>query len=241
MVDAVDSKSAFGNKVLVRVQSSATLEYKMQKILQELLEQYNYFLFDFDGLLMNSEPLHFAAFKQAFANYNLHLADTFEEFVKMAHADASWLKTLENKNPHIQGRMHEVREHKQKLFLELIQKKEIELMPGAQTLLEALDTQQIKSCVVTNSKIEHIAIMKRPHKILNTIENWVCREDYEAAKPAPDGYLKALQFHPEKKAVGFEDTLKGIDALIAAKVKPVLVSSYLHTSHPSCIHLQRFV
>lgn len=212
----------------------------MIKVLKDLIASYQYFLFDFDGLLINSEPLHFKAYKQAFERYDVLLANNFEEFIKLAHADPFWLKTLEKKHKHIYGKIEEIREYKHTLFNTLIESNTIELMPGVKELLIELSDKSMPACVVTNSMRAHVNIMKRPHEILNTIENWLCREDYEKPKPAADGYLKAKEFHPNKKAIGFEDTLKGIEALNNAQVRPVLVSNYLSTNIPGHIHLKSF-
>ena len=46
------------------------------------------------------------------------------------------------------------------------------------------------SCVVTNSSKEVTDIVRRKYPILDMIPNWVTRDMYDKAKPAPDGYTK---------------------------------------------------
>ena len=65
--------------------------------------------------------------------------------------------------------------------------------------------------------------------ILRSLPNWITREDYKRAKPAPDGYLvaKARYTKPGDKIIGFEDTVRGWKALHSAGIEGVVVSSCL--------------
>ncbi len=58
-------------------------------------------------------------------------------------------------------------------------------------------------------------------------------EDYPLSKPAPDGYLKALELLPSQAehALIFEDSSAGIASAHAAKVKVVAISSTNHFQH----------
>jgi HAD superfamily hydrolase (TIGR01509 family) len=100
-------------------------------------------------------------------------------------------------------------------------------MPGVAEVLEALAEKGKKRAVVTNSPKEQIDVIKEKLPLLKTIPLWITREDYREAKPAPDGYLKAMGelMIPGDRVIGFEDTIKGLQALLAAGVTGVLVSS----------------
>jgi beta-phosphoglucomutase-like phosphatase (HAD superfamily) len=65
---------------------------------------------------------------------------------------------------------------------------------------------------------------------LESIPVWITREQYTHPKPAPDAYLKAVELlaDPGDRIIGFEDTMKGVKALQAAGVQPVLICDKEH-------------
>ncbi len=224
MVDAVDSKSTLSNGVLVRVQSSVNFMD---------LFQHDLFLFDFDGLLVNTEPLHYEAYKKSLEGYGTSLNWDFAKYCLFAHrgtkefsaaiyADFPGLQEIE---PNWQA----VRKKKTEHYLELICKGPIELMPGVLELVQELQKRNIPHCIVTNSTQDEVTAAAQHQPLIRKIP-WVTRETYRDPKPAPDAYLEGLaRFGKEaKNPVGFEDTLKGILSLQAAQVKPVLICSEQH-------------
>ena len=102
-------------------------------------------------------------------------------------------------------------------------------MPGVEKLLLTIKSLEFPSCVVTNSPSSLTDAMKRKQPLLSAVKNWVTRELYAYAKPAPDSYLKALELYAKKesRALGFEDTFRGWKALDAAGVEGIVVSSCL--------------
>ncbi len=98
-------------------------------------------------------------------------------------------------------------------------------MPGAEELLTYLSEHQIARAVVTNSPRNQIEWIMEKIPLLQTIPLFVTREDYTLPKPSPEGYLLAKErlrvFH--KKGIGFEDTRKGVEALLAAGLDAVWV------------------
>ncbi|MBI3211630.1 MAG: HAD family phosphatase, partial [Simkania negevensis] len=53
------------------------------------IERYELFLFDFDGLLVDTEPLHFEAYRKLCQERGFELEWDFKTFCKIAHAKAS--------------------------------------------------------------------------------------------------------------------------------------------------------
>src|SRR5580700_10036530 len=119
----------------------------------------------------------------------------------------------------------DLHEEKRKIYEQLLKTSRLELMEGASQLLTCLAEKGTKRAVVTNSSRAHIEIIKASFPILQSIPLWICREDYSEPKPSPQGYLTAMRqlAEPNDKIVGFEDTLKGVKALLAAGVESFLV------------------
>lgn len=203
--------------------------------------QYQLFLFDFDGLLVDTEQVHFASYREICARYGYALPWDFEQFCKEAHQVAMgvWLG-IGREFPEMftsERTKEALYEEKKQIYVEMLQETRLELMPGAESLLSLLENQALKRAVVTNSPKEHIDIIKQLLPVLQTIPHWVTREQYTLAKPSPEGYLKAIEMlaSPGDKIIGFEDSFKGLKALLAAGVDAVLVcpEGLSHVA-PSC-------
>ena len=195
------------------------------------LHDYHLFLFDFDGLLVDSEPLHFAAYKRLCQQEGCEWVWSFERYCKAAHLNATSLKEeLLQDYPKLTKHSWEILyEKKKKNFDEILNEATVELMPGALELLTKLHEEKIAHCVVTHSSKKHIDLMRKKQPLLNTIPHWFTREDYTNPKPSPDGYLKAIStLYQKGKIIGFEDSIKGLESLKQTEALPVLVADKKH-------------
>lgn len=247
MVDAADSKSVVSDNVLVRVQSSAiyTDVAEMADAIDSgsipargagstpvvsILKKYDLLCFDFDGLLVNTEELHFHAYREMLVKRNCVLCWDFATYCSYAHADRFSLRdavcTLFPKLWDIPW--ESLRAEKQIFYEQMIRQGGVFLMPGVQTLLRQLQISSCKYCVVTNSPNDHLEILKEQIPLLQTIPVWIGRNEYVHPKPHPDPYLSALRHFPDipkKRAVAFEDSLKGAEAALAAGIDLIFISA----------------
>jgi len=194
------------------------------------INNFDLFLFDFDGLLVDTESLHFEAYRQTCADYSLDLAWDMSEYGKAAYFHASGLKeALIALFPDVLNEQMwpDFYAKKQRHFIELV--KDVELMPGAGEVLARLEELGKKRVVVTHSTRHMVDTVRRRLPELGAIEHWLVREDYKNPKPAPDGYLLAIEKFGKEgdRIIGFEDSPKGLKALIAAGVTAVLISPLL--------------
>jgi HAD superfamily hydrolase (TIGR01509 family) len=123
-------------------------------------------------------------------------------------------------------------------YIELIDNGAVKLMPYVKELLEALEKTTIKKCVVTNSFRTFIDKLKKQNPLLETINYWVTRENYVSPKPSSECYLKAIEQYsqPQDKIIGFEDTPRGLTALMGTNARPVLVTELNYPEIPSFIN-----
>ena len=193
------------------------------------IQHYQLFLFDFDGLLVDTERLHYAAYAELCRRYGYILSWDFPRFCKEAHTEAMGIwNGLFLEFPGLfkkQPRKEILYEEKKAIYLELLAQSQLDLMEGVAELLIALQTHGSKRAVVTNSPRAHIDLIQESLPLLKSIPLWLTREDYTKPKPSPEGYLKAIHLlgAPGDKIIGFEDSLKGIRALLSAGVDAVLV------------------
>ncbi|MCE5294526.1 MAG: HAD family phosphatase [Chlamydiales bacterium] len=195
------------------------------------ISEFQLFLFDLDGLLVNTEELHFGAYKRMVERRGYFLPWSFTKYFSIAQQDAEAPKR------HIYQEFPELLKEepnwsvlyaeKKKAFLELLETESAPLMPGVEQLLSTLMQYGVKRVVVTHSPRHFVDILCEKNPVLQTIPNWITREDYDMPKPAPDGYLKAIaEFaKPNDKVVGFEDSSRGLRSLMATSATPVLINS----------------
>ncbi len=190
------------------------------------IHDFQLFLFDFDGLLVNTEHLHYQAYVNILAQRGYQLKLSFANFFELAHFNSTaWREALYAEIPDLEPNWDILYKEKKDAFLNLLVTGKVELMPGAEKLLKALNEAKIRRCVVTNSILDHIKLLRARIPVLQTIEKWITREDYALPKPNPECYLKAIQLYGKSgdRIIGFEDSVRGHKALSGTTAFPVLI------------------
>jgi HAD superfamily hydrolase (TIGR01509 family) len=212
------------------------------------IHHFQLFLFDFDGLLVDTESLHYQAYRDALAKRGFKLDWDFLQFCGAAHLDAEALKReLCSQFSSLSLDWVDFYKEKKTIYLELVSKGGVKLMPGVEALLKALEKANIRRCIVTNSFHEQILLISSQIPILQTIPKWITREVYNKPKPSSECYLKAIELYAEAgdKIVGFEDSIRGLEALKGTPALPILICSSLHPLLPvaqssGVIHFESF-
>lgn len=202
------------------------------------IHEFDLFLFDFDGLLVDTEQLHYQAYIEMMKEQGLQLNWNFLKYASVAHLTANALKeALYAEFPTLNPDWQTLYARKKHHYLELLHAGKIGLMPGAEELLAALAKHNIRRCVVTNSFLEQTKLISSHIPALQTIPHWITRENYERQKPDPQPYQKAIEKLglPGDRIIGFEDTLRGIQALQGTPATPILVTTLLERA-PTGVH-----
>jgi beta-phosphoglucomutase len=200
----------------------------------EWIKHFQLFLFDFDGLLVNTEQLHFEAYIEMCRRHGFALKWDFERFCGAAHFDATALRdAIYEEFPQLHAKEPKwdvLYAEKKRAYMELLKSGRLHLMPGVEKLLETLAHEGVKRCVVTHSPSEQVDYIRSVLPQLDSIPHWITREHYENPKPAPDSYFAAIERFAARgdKIVGFEDSMRGLQALRATPARPVLISTFLH-------------
>jgi HAD superfamily hydrolase (TIGR01509 family) len=201
------------------------------------IEQFSLFLFDFDGLLVDSERLHFRAYVEMCGREGFLLPWTFSEFCTLAHYSATKLRdALYAELPDLSRAAPDwsvLYAKKREIYQTLIEQGDIALLPGVENLLATLQAKEYPRAVATNSTKSQVQTIRQNHPILDSIPLWITREDYAHPKPHPDAYLTAIEKMAggsisKSKMVGFEDSLRGVMALQGAAVPPILICPSFH-------------
>lgn len=193
------------------------------------IHDYQLFLFDFDGLLVNSEEIHYKAYQLMCAGRGINFNWSFDRYCQAAHYESDALRKqlyaefpqLSIQEPDWNVLYAEKKEALRRLFTEGA----VYLMPGAAAFLSVLQKADVPRAVVTHSPDNLVALVRKQHPILDTIPHWITREHYTKPKPDSECYLKAISMlaKPSDRVIGFEDTPRGINALMGTRAQPVLI------------------
>lgn len=171
------------------------------------------YLFDCDGTIADSMPLHYTAWKTALGERGCdYPEDLFYQWggkpIREIIADLNRMQGLSMP-------VEEVAHRKEGLYYELLPK-----LTAVPEVLEEIESAhgRIPFAVVSGSTRESVVKSLEVLGLLEKFDLLVCAGDYVRAKPAPDPFLMAAQrlgVAPEKCLV-FEDTDLGIEAAKAA-------------------------
>jgi HAD superfamily hydrolase (TIGR01509 family) len=178
------------------------------------------YLFDCDGTIADSMPLHYVAWKSALAEWNCHFAE--ETFYAWGGFPATKIISLLNEKQGLAMPVEEVARRKEKFYFEALP--DLKAVPE---VLEHIEAQhgRIPFAVVSGGTRESVTASLRSLQLLDKFETFVCAGDYKKSKPDPEAFLIAaerLGVAPESCLV-FEDTDLGIAAATAAGMASVKV------------------
>jgi beta-phosphoglucomutase family hydrolase len=171
------------------------------------------YLFDCDGTLADSMPLHYLAWKKALAEWNCEFDEkVFYEWGGMPVVE---IVALLNENHNLNMPVEKVSQRKERLYFESLRQ-----LKAVAEVLEHVEAQhgKIPFAVVSGSTRESVVASLEALNLLDRFDTLVCAGDYEKSKPDPQAFLLAaarLGVNPEACLV-FEDTKMGIDAAKAA-------------------------
>jgi HAD superfamily hydrolase (TIGR01509 family) len=183
------------------------------------------YLFDCDGTIADSMPLHYRAWKKALAEWNCEYPEDL--FYSWGGKPVRQIITGLNEMYGLKMPIEALAERKESLYLE--QLPQLKAIPE---VLEHIEAQhgRIPFAVVSGSKRESVVGSLTVLNLLDKFDTIVAAEDYENGKPAPDAYLLAAARLgvPAKDCLVFEDTALGIQAATAAGMATVMVPFIPH-------------
>lgn len=178
------------------------------------------YLFDCDGTIADSMPLHYRAWKQALGEWQCEFDEKlFYSWGGMPVAEI--ISTL-NQRHGLTMPVETVAGRKESLYFDLLP--ELQAVPEVLEHIEA-ERGRIPFAVVSGSTRESVTASLVSLKLLDRFETMVCAGEYAKSKPDPEAFLLAaakLGAAPEDCLV-FEDTQMGIQAATAAGMASVKV------------------
>ena len=182
------------------------------------------YLFDCDGTIADSMPLHYNAWTEVLADWNC----VYEEDLFYSWGGKPVRKIISdlNKIHGLKMPVEAIATRKESLYLE-----QIPLLKAIPEVLEHIEAEhgRIPFAVVSGSTRDSVVGSLTVLGLMDKFDAIVSADDYKHGKPAPDGYLLAaerLGVAPADCLV-FEDTEMGIEAATAAGMASVKVPTSL--------------
>ena len=180
------------------------------------------YLFDCDGTIVDSMPLHYIAWNRALNEYGC-TSFTEELFYAWGGMPVGDVVAELNRRDGLSIPTTEFAHRKESLYYELIH----QLQPVPEVLEQIhLQHGSIPFAVVSGSTRESVVKSLEALGLLHLFDTLVCAGDYERGKPAPDPFLLAafrLGVEPNACLV-FEDADIGIQAAAAAGMASVRIA-----------------
>lgn len=192
-------------------------------------------IFDFDGIIAHSEPIHLKAFQTTLRQYEIALTE--EEYYDkyLAYDDRTFFKEI------LKDRSFE---HDEQIIADMMSIKSahyedfvignIELLPGAEDLIRSA-ADKYALAIGSGALRGEIVDILRHAGIESYIKVIVSAEDVARSKPAPDVFIEALKRLNKDPLVSgtilaqdclvIEDSVSGIKAALSAGMKCLAVTN----------------
>ena len=189
----------------------------MNDSLRAIIENKKLLIFDFDGTIANTTPLHEKPFKHVLSPYT----DAFDyELVAGLKTSDAIIKSLKKAgiiNPSL-DLVDSLSTHKQTLVRTLIEQ-DLRPIPIITKLLHHV-FQKYRLALVTSGSRTTVTLALEKLEYENYFSPCLFAEDVLCSKPSPEGFLKALELTDlqESDALVFEDSEAGFEAAIRAGI-----------------------
>jgi beta-phosphoglucomutase-like phosphatase (HAD superfamily) len=189
------------------------------------------FIFDMDGLLVETESVHIAAFERFMRERGISIPDGYvRSFVgfSIRHNVERMQREMG-----LQGDIDALARERNRLYLEMLTAEPRAPLPGVAEAFRFAETNRLKKAVCSTSVREQLdAVLPRLLTALGIrtdayewFDSTISGSDISVPKPAPDIYLECarrLQLEPAE-CLAFEDSMAGAKSATAAGMPLVVV------------------
>ncbi|MGD8499241.1 MAG: HAD family phosphatase [Phycisphaerales bacterium] len=191
-------------------------------------------IFDFDGVITDSEILHLRAFNQVLAQFGVEISakDYYQTY--LGYTDVDCYKMLIDKGmlDIDERKIADLIEQKMQIF-EGLAKTEGRTIEGVRDFLRMLEQNSMPMAICSGSLLAEIELILEEARLRHFFAAIVSAEQVKKGKPHPDGFLLALQKLNEARqtpiapyeCVAIEDSSWGLEAATAAGMHTIAVTN----------------
>lgn len=194
-------------------------------------------LFDFNGVIINDEPIHQQLIEQILISENLRPKPGEYRQVCLGRSDRVCLSDLLTRRGRVVSETYllQLMNRKAQAYQHELEKLDkLPLYPGLEDLIFQLCSAQLKLAVVSGAMRSEVELVLNRAKLAEYFTVIVAGDDIKTSKPEPDGYLLAVerlnQQYPgfnlqPSECLAIEDTPAGIQAAKRAGMPVVGVAN----------------
>ncbi|WP_100336234.1 HAD family hydrolase [Hymenobacter chitinivorans] len=198
-------------------------------------------IFDMDGVLVDTEPLHHDAFFRHFAELGIPM--TAAEYATFLGASTRNVYQELKAQFGLREEVETLIQRKRELFGKSFDESTtLELLPGARPLIEDLHRAGVPLQLASSASKETIARVFTRFGLYPYFDNLISGEDFPRSKPDPAIFLHAAQLAgvPPHECLVIEDSANGVTAAKAAGMACVGYKSE-HSEGQNLDHADRVV
>jgi len=191
-------------------------------------------IFDFDGVITDSEILHFRAFNQMLAQYGIEITikDYYKTYLGFNDVDCYKLLIHQGLLKIDEQQIGNLVNQKKKIF-EQLAKTEGRMIEGVRDFLTMLEDNDISMAICSGSLLTEVEMVLKEARLRHLFEVIVSAEHVKKGKPDPEGFLLSLQRLNEsrenpitaKQCIAIEDSHWGLEAAKAAGMHTIAVTN----------------
>lgn len=175
-------------------------------------------IFDMDGVLINSEPVHYRIWKEALLTRGIEL--DYEVYKPCIGSTLGFLMNLLHETYGIDREDKALVDTMKKIKAETVEREGIPMIEGVPQLLERLKNAGYKMAIASSSPLSYIQMVTKRLNIRHYFDKILSGENVKHPKPAPDVFLAAaeeLELDVSECLV-VEDSTNGCRAAKAANI-----------------------
>lgn len=191
-------------------------------------------IFDFDGVITDSEILHLRAFNCVLAKHNIEITreEYYKEYLGLTDVDCFKALADEERLKLDEGGIEELVREKNQVFEEMV-KTEGEIIEGVRDFLDMLKRNDIRMAICSGALLAEIKLILGQARLGSFFEVIVSAEQIKKGKPDPEGFLLTLQKLNEgqqepiagEQCIVIEDSHWGLEAAKAAGMHTIAVTN----------------
>jgi haloacid dehalogenase superfamily, subfamily IA, variant 3 with third motif having DD or ED len=174
------------------------------------------FVFDFDGLILDTEVPHFKAWQETFKHFGCSLSlEKWEQLIGTSWAAYDPADDLVEQT---NGRAERGFIKKMARELSFVFIDQETLRPGVEAFLQAASERGLKLAVASSSDSDWVNPFLEKFALTHYFEAVYTGSDVKMVKPDPELYNLAVTHfgYPANEVIAFEDSLNGVKAAKAA-------------------------
>ena len=191
-------------------------------------------IFDFDGVITDSEILHLRAFNHVLGRFGFQIAkeDYYQAYLGFTDVDCFKALADDGKIHLDQGVLEELIERKNRIFEELV-KTDGGIIDGVRDFLYMLRAGSVPIAICSGALLAEIELILERARLRDYFEIIISAEHVSKGKPDPQGFLLSLERlntnRPDRitpgKCIVIEDSHWGLHAAKSAGMRTVAITN----------------